>query len=171
MKKFFILLVVTGLTVACSKTTESGAKTQIEQSSETQKANEKTLLVNTQLSDEKKIKNLSHINQIKDKKVVLNGEFFKVENPQQLVKGDKVFNVAMGQYGTVKGSLVIVTKIDTSALISDSHLEKIAANTYRIIPKDKSQLFLLYQRLQSNDEIEIVELEIDYSGRNAPVTQ
>lgn len=171
MKKYLIALVISGFSIACSKQADTKVNSDLKQAEKPQQLSEREAPVENKLTDNKTIKRLSDTLPTKEKKVVLNGEFFKVENPLGLIKGSQVFNMAMAQYGVIKGSVVIVTKLDVSALTPDSKSEVIASDTYRIIPKDKSQLLALYKRLNSNDDIEIVELEIDYSGRNAPITQ
>lgn len=171
MKKYVIALVISGLSIACSKQADTEINADLIQAEKPQSLSEKAESVENKLTDNKTIKRLSDTLPTKEKKVVLNGEFFKVENPLGLIKGSQVFNMAMAQYGVIKGSIVIVTKLDVSALTPDSNSQVIASNTYRIIPKDKSQLLALYKRLSSNEDIEIVELEIDYSKKNAPQTQ
>lgn len=171
MNKYLIALVISIFSIACSKQADTKVNSDLVQAEKPQQLSEREEPVENELNDNKTIKRLSDTIPAKEKKVVLNGEFFKIENSLELIEGSQVFNMAMAQYGVIKGSVVIVTKLDVSALTPDSKSEVIAANTYRIIPKDKLQLLALYKRLSSNDDIEIVELEIDYSKKNAPQTQ
>lgn len=175
-----LFVAIVGLNVSCSKTTDNEIKDELPQVAESQTtAQQKLNEVNQKLAV-KPIKKLTNTTGNQLQKRVLNGELFTLEQTQKIIEGATVFNVSMKQYGLVKGSLVIVTPLtqtstDIVRLGLDNTLVEIAANTYRVTPNDRSRLYSLYQQLAANKAIEVVELEIDYSGKkngdNAPVYQ
>jgi len=101
------------------------------------------------------------------KSVSINGEKFTTQE-NKIIAGSEVFNLLMGEYGKVKGSIVIVSrninKDEMKFRYSLSSVIGIAKNTFRIIPLENEALFTLYKTLSLEQEMETVELEIDYSG-------
>ncbi|WP_206486466.1 hypothetical protein [Thalassotalea sp. G2M2-11] len=102
--------------------------------------------------------------------ITINGEKYIAETAQ-LTKGSKVFNLLMREYGTIKGSVVVVTNaLNQTSLKQHFNLAsvvEIAKHTYRLYPKDDAKVYSLYQSLVSDNVIERSELEIDFSGETS----
>ncbi|GGM78838.1 hypothetical protein [Shewanella xiamenensis] len=82
----------------------------------------------------------------------------------RLVKGTVVYDTQISTFGQLRGSFVLVSKSDLVALSSSFRIERIAGNTYRLIPIDSSLLLLdILKRLQKLGQ---VELEVDYTSRD-----
>jgi hypothetical protein len=107
----------------------------------------------------------------KNNYVVINKEKFKLLSAT-LVKGAKVFNLLMSQYGLVKGSFVVIIN-NSGSLSSFSHtkiVNKIADSTYRLTPESDVDLQEYYHSLLNSESFKRVEMEIDYSGVTRPLT-
>jgi hypothetical protein len=98
----------------------------------------------------------------------LNDEKFSADN-SVLRKGDSVYNLSMSEFGVLKGSFVVVTRVDVAELILENYKsELIATNTFRLVPiVTDSSLIVLYQQLRSAERLARVEIEIDYSKQNS----
>ena len=79
-----------------------------------------------------------------------------------LHKGVVVFDSQMSTFGTVKGTLVLVTKSVPSQFSHGFQVAQIAANTYRLRPTDESVSLIKY--LKDLSSLGAVEIEVDYSG-------
>lgn len=93
----------------------------------------------------------------------LNNEKFKLLSAE-VTQGAKVYNILMKELGTIKGSIIVVT-VD-SALPLTIKGSKIAKQTYRLYPTNKSSLYEFYKELDKDSKYSTVELEIDYSPIN-----
>lgn len=96
--------------------------------------------------------------------ISFNGEKYLFEG-KKLQKGSKVRNIHMSEYGTVKGTFVIVAKAGTTLDLSLISKTKIAKDTFRITPAKTDNLMTIYNELILNESIAIVELEVGYSGK------
>ncbi len=108
-------------------------------------------------------------NLAKTRSITINSEKYTSE-ATELVKGSKVFNVLMGEWGKIKGSIVVVSpKLQQEQLsqqFSLSSIENIAQDTYRLTPTEQKSLYGLYKALLALNSIKQVELEIDFSGES-----
>lgn len=95
--------------------------------------------------------------------ISLNGNKYKLVDGK-LEQGAQVYNTLMNEYGTIKGSLVLVLSDD--GIFNKSHfkeVKKIADKTFRVWPTKKDDLYLVYQDLKRSSNFSVVELEIDYT--------
>jgi len=97
--------------------------------------------------------------------ITFNGEKFSLHSPS-FSKGSKVYNMQMGEYGLVKGSIVVVNlkKESASELQYPSvEVKQIAKNTFRLIPAETIKLMPFYKKLITSKRFSVVEMEVDYS--------
>jgi len=135
---------------------------------------EETAEVTEKKGDKTEQERIEHIKKITKKKssaksLQINGEKF-TSFATVLVKGSKVFNVQMGEPGTVKGSIVVVSTMAIETLSVNFELAsavKIAKDTYRLVPKQKKNLHEYYHALDKLEGVGVTELEIDYSGKSS----
>ena len=95
--------------------------------------------------------------------ISLNGNKFTLVDGK-LEQGAQVYNTLMNEYGTIKGSLVLV--LSDEGVFNKSYfktVKKIAKKTFRVWPTKKDDLYLVYQDLTRNANFSVVELEVDYS--------
>ncbi len=74
----------------------------------------------------------------------------------------------MSEYGTVKGTFVVISKGSGKFLVF-AHTKKItpiAKNTYRLEPEDGFDFNEYYRSLLNSARFEQVEMEIDYSQKS-----
>ncbi len=102
--------------------------------------------------------------------LLINDEKFELMS-KTFKKGAKVHNLSMGEYGTVKGSLVIVSanssldKLRQLSILKEKYtINQIAKDTYRLQPVELDDIYNLYQNLLKESSFSVVEMEIDYSG-------
>lgn len=108
----------------------------------------------------------------KNKYLSINKEKFELKSAE-LKKGAKVFNLLMSEAGTIKGTFAVVTK-GSAALKEIKHtreINKIAQKTYRLTPEDGVSFTGYYKFLLSLEILELVEMEIDYSGPTRPLAE
>lgn len=81
-----------------------------------------------------------------------------------IVKGTKVYNPLLLEYGVIKGDIVIVSSHlnNIKSHLSIDEIDEIAKNTYRIKPKS-TNLYDVYKKALTIPEVKHVELSIDYS--------
>lgn len=81
-----------------------------------------------------------------------------------IVKGTKVYNPLLLEYGVIKGDIVIVSSHlnNIKSHLSIDEVNEIAKNTYRIKPKS-TNLYDVYKKALTIPEVKHVELSIDYS--------
>ncbi|MGB1198250.1 MAG: hypothetical protein ACPG46_04330 [Thalassotalea sp.] len=98
--------------------------------------------------------------------ISLNGTKFKLL-ADKFEKNAQVLNLNMNEFGTVKGSFVVVLK-ENKTLIEEnfSQIENIEKNTYRVWPLASSDLFTDYKVLSNNKDYSAVEVDIDYSPKS-----
>ncbi len=167
MKTQFNASLITALflVTACdnsSTESESDSETKIE-----------TVEVTKKQADKTEQERIEHIKKSTGKtksakSLEINGEKF-TSFTTVLVKGSKVYNVQMREPGTVKGSIVVVSTMDVKTLSADLELTsavKIAKDTYRLLPKQQTNLHEYYHALRKTEGVEVTELEIDYSGKS-----
>jgi len=158
-------------TIACSpaKSSVSVAKPSENQATEhktntEQPSNDLTASVqHTQVKVEQKVKPI-----FGKRMVTFNGEKFEYQGGS-IHQGTKLFNLAMASTGFVKGSFVVVTKPETTlnlVPVAVKSQQKIAKDTYRIVPVKGKRLEPIYRLLLANDNLSRVELEIDYSAKS-----
>jgi len=97
--------------------------------------------------------------------ITLNGEKFSLHS-KSFSKGAKVYNMQMGEYGLVKGSIVVVSlnKVTASELQYPLvKVNQIAKNTFRLTPAETVKLMPFYKSLITGKRFSVVEMEIDYS--------
>ncbi|WP_394388651.1 hypothetical protein [Shewanella woodyi] len=151
------------LSTACSTDkidkTETSSAMPVETSTSTvitkdEAVNKKKLLITEQ---DKKTQNTAYSYRLNDQKFT--------SNAKVLVKGSSVSSPIMSESGVLKGSfVVIITTAKTESLSTHYKVNKIAKNTYRLIPiKNQTDLYNLYSNLLKNSELSRVEIEIDYS--------
>ncbi|WOT05674.1 hypothetical protein [Shewanella youngdeokensis] len=88
-----------------------------------------------------------------------------VSNSAPLVKGSLVTNSYMSSSGVLKGSFVVVSSAQVESLSTDYHIEKIAEDTFRLVPiTANANLYSLYTALLKSQALSLVEIEIDYSA-------
>ncbi|NQZ80502.1 MAG: hypothetical protein HRT52_05745 [Colwellia sp.] len=100
--------------------------------------------------------------------ITLNGEKF-ILNSAQFGKGSKVYNKQMGEYGLIKGTIVVVgiDKVSADELLYPLvKVIQIAKNTFRLIPEKAVELMPFYKELIKSKLFSVVEMEIDYSPIN-----
>lgn len=100
------------------------------------------------------------------KSITLNGEKY-IYTDEKLQKGSEVRHLNMSEFGTVKGTFVVVLKAGEVLDVSFKHTNKIAKDTYRITPSQADDLMTAYNQLLVNKSIARVELEIVYSGKTS----
>lgn len=98
--------------------------------------------------------------------IAFNGEKYIYEG-EKLRKGSRVRNIHMSEYGTVKGTFVVVAKAGKTLDLAFKRKTKIAKDTYRLMPSKTDDLMTIYNELLLNDSIAIVELEIGYSSKKS----
>lgn len=95
--------------------------------------------------------------------ISLNGNKFKLVDGK-FEQGAQVYNTLMKEFGTIKGSLVLV--LTDEGVFDKSYfkeVKKIADKTFRVWPTKKDDLYLVYQDLTRNSNFSVVELEVDYT--------
>ena len=95
--------------------------------------------------------------------ISLNGEKYIIEGGI-LRQGAVVQNINMSEKGRVKGTFVIVTKSNLVLEPTFKSKMKIAKDTFRLTPMNTDDLKVAYKQLLRNKSIDLVELEIEYSG-------
>lgn len=150
------------LSTACSTDkidkTETPSVMPVETSTSTvitkdEAVNKKKLLITEQ---DKKTQNKTYSYRLNDQKFT--------SNAKVLVKGSSVSSPIMSESGVLKGSFVVITTAKTESLSTHYKVNKIAKNTYRLIPiKNQTDLYNLYSNLLKNSELSRVEIEVDYS--------
>jgi len=108
----------------------------------------------------KYLKDRGHISTI-----TLNGEKFTLHSAS-FGKGSKVFNMQMGEYGLIKGDIVVVSieKINAKSIqYPATQIRQIAKNTFRLSPDKAVELMPFYKELIKSKRFRMVEIEIDYS--------
>ena len=96
--------------------------------------------------------------------IAFNGEKYIYEG-EKLRKGSRVRNIHMSEYGTVKGTFVVVAKTGKTLDLAFKRKTKIAKDTFRLLPAKTDDLITIYNDLLLNESIAIVELEVGYSGK------
>ena len=111
-----------------------------------------------------KPKRLSDV--VKNQSVSLNGTKFTLVS-ETLEKGAQVLNLAMNEFGRVKGSVVVVLA-EGNELSSASFAKtaKLAKNTYRVWPIENVEFLTFYNTLAKNKTYKTVEADIDYSAQS-----
>ncbi|MBA6263932.1 MAG: hypothetical protein V7780_05580 [Colwellia sp.] len=110
---------------------------------------------------------LENIQYKKNNVLMINKEKFTLRS-ESLTKGAKVFNILMSEPGTVKGTFVVIVNEGEKSVNIDNTAEinEIAKNTYRLTPKKGVEFLKYYKLLLSAKQLQQVEMEIDYSGKN-----
>lgn len=99
------------------------------------------------------------------KQLTFNKEKFKLLSPVAK-KGAKVFNLSNNEYGTMKGSVVVVSESKSAfnaTVFSQAKIQEIAKDTYRLTIDSQNDLMTFYQSLIKMAVFKVVEMEIDYS--------
>ena len=161
------------LAVSCSQSEQE--HTEVSQS---KNSDEKILkLINKPQIDKSKLvtkkglqENIERPEFLTNRTISFNGEKYLFEG-KKLQKGSKVRNIHMSEYGTVKGTFVIVAKTGTSLDLSLMSKSKIAKDTFRITPAKTDDLMTIYNELILNESIDIVELEVGYSDKKPSMAE
>ncbi|MCL1078861.1 hypothetical protein D5R81_12910 [Parashewanella spongiae] len=91
-----------------------------------------------------------------------NGAVFE-SNSRRLVSGQRVFNKSMGEYGVVKGELIVVSSKHPRAVLDDKmEIRKIAEDTWKVQVSSSQNVYQLYRELL-NQALK-VEISVDYSS-------
>lgn len=98
--------------------------------------------------------------------ITLNGEKYLFEG-EKLQKGTQVRNIHMSEFGTIKGTFVVVLMEGVTPDLSFKHKEKIAKDTFRLTPAKADDLMTIYKELLVNKSIVTVEMEVSYSGEKS----
>gem|GEM_PF-2055203 len=112
---------------------------------------------------EKLVKSLEKPHLLAKRTISINGEKYIVEG-EKFIKGTLVRNIHMSEKGRVKGTFVIVTKAVSALEQQFKSKVKIAKDTFRLTPENTDDLMTIYKQLLRNKSIDLVELEIEYSG-------
>ena len=97
--------------------------------------------------------------------IILNKEKFTLLS-NIFAKGAKVYNIAMGESGLVKGTIVVVSigeVIAEDIQYPNTEVIKIAKSTFRLIPDNNVVMMDFYKALINSKRFSVVEMEIDYS--------
>ncbi|MEO2279675.1 hypothetical protein [Pseudoalteromonas pernae] len=82
----------------------------------------------------------------------------------KLHKGVQVFNLSMQEYGVVTGDIIVVSKqLPIGELEAQFNIEQRQDSTYSLALKDEGDLAVALQQLKALPQIQIAELQIDYS--------
>ena len=100
----------------------------------------------------------------KSKTLFFNGEKY-LFNGDKLKKGSQVRSIHLSEKASVRGTFVVVTKVENITNVSINTKIKIAKDTFRITPTNTDDLMAVYKELVLNDSITRVELELVYSGK------
>lgn len=106
---------------------------------------------------------LGEVTPKKSQTISINDTKFKLVG-DKFAQGEQVYNTVMNEYGTIKGSLVLV--LSDKGVFNKSHFKKvnkIADKTYRVWPAEKDDFHFFYQKLTNNSNFSVVELEVDYT--------
>lgn len=98
--------------------------------------------------------------------IAFNGEKYLYDGGK-LRKDSRVRNIHMSEYGTVKGTFVVVVKTGKTLDLAFKRKTKIAKDTFRITPGKVDDLMTIYHELLLNEALAIVELEVGYSRKNS----
>lgn len=95
--------------------------------------------------------------------ITINNTKFKLVD-HKFETGSQIYNLAMNEFGVVKGSFVLVV-ISESNFDKDRFLKvvKIADDTFRVWPKNGVTLSSAYQKLTEDKNYSTVEVDIDYT--------
>jgi len=170
------LLIVAMFSLVLSSCAEHSGEEALEKTAGEMRAKQ------TLATTEKEVKNAEQVIEIKNNGAIkqpaktlanptrtasINGDKFKLFSPKN-IQGSKVFNVAIQQYGTLSGGIVIVATPEqlTSVDLSQYHVQAIAKNTHRLTPPTDVDLVNEYKKLVARQAFSVVELAIDYSPSN-----
>ena len=172
MKKSLVFICFSTLTfalVGCqqdSSNKEDDQQTSVDQTNVSVPSETTQSQVKKDDNDNKaKLLPIKKLGETKANSYTINGEKFtaKTENFWQ---GEKVYNLAINQVGTIKGSIVII--VDKEANLSNEikllgEVSKIAQDTYRIKLPAKSNVLAMYHKVSKMKFINRTEMEIDYT--------
>ncbi|MBL4910447.1 MAG: hypothetical protein JKX78_10610 [Alteromonadaceae bacterium] len=125
-------------------------------------------LKKSRLKDNKKKRISSNLRGSKLDVFLINNEKFTSKSTR-FAQGERLYNLTINQFGTIKGSIVIVLNesVEMSAKVKQlGEVSKIASDTYRIKLPINSNVLAIYQQLKKTFKIKIVEMEIDYTPKN-----
>ncbi|WP_462159585.1 hypothetical protein [Pseudoalteromonas sp. GB56] len=92
-----------------------------------------------------------------------NGDKIRWEK-SELRKGVKIFNLTMQEFGVVTGEIVVVSKqLPIEELKQQYIVRQQQGASYTLVLKSESDLALALKRLRAMPQIQVVELQIDYS--------
>jgi len=172
MKKSLVFICLSALTFALVGCQQDNSNKVNNEQVAVEKNKAPVPLKSTQSQVEKlnkeKIQKLPSIKKMAENRTstyMINGEKFttKTENFWQ---GEKVYNLAINQLGTIKGSIVII--VDKEASLSDEikslgEVSKIAQDTYRIKLPAKINVLSIYHKVTKMKFISRTEMEVDYT--------
>ncbi|WP_159817735.1 hypothetical protein [Colwellia sp. 20A7] len=98
------------------------------------------------------------------KTLFFNGEKYLFSGGK-LKKGSEVRSISSSEKASIRGTFVVVSKIENITNVSIKNKLKIAKDTYRLTPSKTDDLMAVYKELMLNDSITKVELELVYSGK------
>ncbi|MCP4320406.1 MAG: hypothetical protein GY787_00810 [Alteromonadales bacterium] len=155
--------------LACSQADKKSSATEVTNTEQVIKV-EQSITQKEEVPSRKQLKleGNKNIPTHRKRTLTINGEKFAV-NSAVLTKNSVVFNLNMKEKGRVKGSFVVITQPDKALNIKGLNLKysnKIAKDTFRLVPVQGENLLVIYQQLLADKSLTRVELEIDYSPAN-----